>query len=983
MSEGQTNARGAIAAGTDRRFRWHRRLVRQASLGTTRLARGSAGFASLVGRPLSVRSVFGEFSRVDPDPVAMAEVRPLSNPFLSMWRAQRSTIGDRSAPRIERSGLPYAGVLPRVTKGVQAGFAPGSGLARLQRDVLAVRLIPEVAAVGSVLTQRERRYLGGVIRQRGTQTAQPQRFEPAVVAPNVQGASQGAGMEVDTAQAAKVQEHQSTKPDAGGSQAGNPSGVVEGSASGRMIRSSTSPISTRPVGEPTGESGGLSSGFVGTESKAQEAASLLPGANGSMMRSGDGVHSAREVQDVLRSPSGPALLPTTATGGGVALDHRPPVDRDRPANASLLAVSMMLLGHLGDQFLQVKAAQEGVSHINVAGPFWQYSNRFPRANFRIGSRPSERASMYLQRSALGFAGGTRQALSPRSSPAGPSRGGSGTLGTSLSPGSLGEPNRDRSGMSKLGFAESGLAGGRRSRYLARVGLASRGPEPSAGRASAKVWGDRDNVTGRGVVAAGEDRFLSQQTRGGRRSFVRPSTRLARGFATSNPGRHDGSSGVLSSGWLLPRSLGLFMPGGAGDPMAQNTSVLLRSGYRGIEVGPGQLRSSLRELWPMVQRSGYLESVPLLGGQSGGPRPSYVLRRVGPRAETAVDAVHIPRRSSALRMSDATSRGASGATGAAGIPSRGKMLTGRHAGEAFEVAVDQESRERSRSLPAALVPLAKALGIGETVEVRTGMATRRALRQVSKEAATFRGVIHLNRDVDNSAQTLGVLAHELVHVREQLKRPQGAPRFYQDQHFDHEEARARRVGDLVTSLVGESADERGVGSGGGSSTVASLPVVAKGLISTGSRGQPPGFPTPTQPVTQEAPQASGHESAEGLTSLFEQFHKAQQRQPNRVVSSPDVVASGLKEAHEAIVVADAPVVSVVPPIYDSHLVRTNESRWASNQNVGGSPAMSDADVVSGSSAPKAEEFLDWLVEQVERRMLREMESQGRRHMPDVL
>jgi hypothetical protein len=229
----------------------------------------------------------------------------------------------------------------------------------------------------------------------------------------------------------------------------------------------------------------------------------------------------------------------------------------------------------------------------------------------------------------------------------------------------------------------------------------------------------------------------------------------------------------------------------------------------------------------------------------------------------------------------------------------------------------------------------------------------------------------------------VLAHELVHVREQLKRPEGAPRFYQDQHFDHEEARARRVGDLVTSLVGESADERGVGSGGGSSTVASLPVVAKGLISTGSRGQPPGFPTPTQLVTQEAPQASGHDSAEGLTSLFEQFHKAQQRQPNRVVSSPDVVASGLKEAHEAIVVADAPVVSVVPPIYDSHLVRTNESRWASNQNVGGSPAMSDADVVSGSSAPKAEEFLDWLVEQVERRMLREMESQGRRHMPDVL
>lgn len=661
----------------------------------------------------------------------------------------------------------------------------------------------------------------------------------------------------------------------------------------------------------------------------------------------------------------------------MALDHRPPVDRDRPANASLLAVSMMLLGHLGDQFLQVKAAQEGVSHINVAGPFWQYSNRFPRANFRIGSRPSERASMYLQRSALGFAGGTRQALSPRS-PVRPSPGRSGTLGASSSPGSLVEPNRGRGGMPK-----SGLAGGRRSRYLARVRLASQGPEPSTGRSSAKVWGDRDNAIGRGVVAAGEEMFVSQQSRGGRRSFVSPPAKLVRGFATSNPGRRDGSSGVSSSDWLLPCSLGLFMPGGAGYPMAQNTSVLLRSGVRGIEVGPGRLRSSLRDLWPMVQRSGNLGFVPLLGGQSGGPRPSFVLRRVGPRAETAVDAVHTPRRSGALRMSDASSRGALGSTAAAGIPSRGKVLTGRHAGEAFEIAGDQESRERSRSLPVGLVPLAKALGIGETVEIRTGMATRRALRQVSKEAATFRGVIHLNRDVDNSAQTLGVLAHELVHVREQLKRPEGAPRFYQDQHLDHEEARARRVGDLVTSLVGESVDERGVGGGGGSSAVASLPVVAKGLISTGSRGQPPGFPNPTQPVTQEAPRASGLDAADGLTSLFEQFHKAQQRQPNRIVSSPDVVASGLKEANEGIVVADALVVSVVPPIYDSHLVRTNESRWASNQNMGGLPAMSDADVVSGSSAPKAEEFLDWLVEQVERRMHREMESQGRRHMPDVL
>jgi len=40
------------------------------------------------------------------------------------------------------------------------------------------------------------------------------------------------------------------------------------------------------------------------------------------------------------------------------------------------------------------------------------------------------------------------------------------------------------------------------------------------------------------------------------------------------------------------------------------------------------------------------------------------------------------------------------------------------------------------------------------------------------------------------------------------------------------------------------------------------------------------------------------------------------------------------------------------------------------------------VIEGSSAPAAAEFVDWIVEQVERRVLDDLERRGRRHIPDV-
>lgn len=40
------------------------------------------------------------------------------------------------------------------------------------------------------------------------------------------------------------------------------------------------------------------------------------------------------------------------------------------------------------------------------------------------------------------------------------------------------------------------------------------------------------------------------------------------------------------------------------------------------------------------------------------------------------------------------------------------------------------------------------------------------------------------------------------------------------------------------------------------------------------------------------------------------------------------------------------------------------------------------LVEGSTAPAAAELVDWIVEQVERRVLAELERRGQRHTPGV-
>uniref|UniRef100_UPI0023F505D6 hypothetical protein n=1 Tax=Ferrimicrobium acidiphilum TaxID=121039 RepID=UPI0023F505D6 len=164
---------GIIAHGVDQRFRWHQRLVKRPLPTVGKLAHGSARFSSLIGRPLSMHSVFRPTHVADARSVPDLP-RVVGHPYLQLWRARTLTEEREATDRAvaeqdatervvteraaEEMRARSAGILPRVTRGVQDGFAPGSGLLRLQRDVLPVHLLPDVAAVGPVLTAREHTY---------------------------------------------------------------------------------------------------------------------------------------------------------------------------------------------------------------------------------------------------------------------------------------------------------------------------------------------------------------------------------------------------------------------------------------------------------------------------------------------------------------------------------------------------------------------------------------------------------------------------------------------------------------------------------------------------------------------------------------------------------------------------------------------------------------------------------------------------------
>jgi len=243
-----------------------------------------------------------------------------------------------------------------------------------------------------------------------------------------------------------------------------------------------------------------------------------------------------------------------------------------------------------------------------------------------------------------------------------------------------------------------------------------------------------------------------------------------------------------------------------------------------------------------------------------------------------------------------------------------------------------------------------------------------LRALGTVAATVGQTIFLERPVDRSPGALGVIAHELVHVAS--GDTGGAPRLFDDPHLDDEERHARRVGSLVRALVGDE-----VGDGEHERRLlAAMPPPPRG--SRVHNPEPSGTgltPVLSPPVGPggDVPVSREHDAVlADLQALYA-----------RSTSLPQGSSSLSQELSDArVATRAAPAMMAASESPGSTRRRGGEGFGI---ETGGGRVVDEAGPVRPSSAPQAEEFLDWLVEQVERRLARELDARGLRHRPDVL
>ncbi|WP_298336181.1 DUF4157 domain-containing protein [Ferrimicrobium sp.] len=955
-----------IAQGVDQRFRWHRRLVRRRLPNIGTCLNSSVRFSSLVGRPLSVHALLTPARAVDVSQVPEV-VRIPWHPYLSMWRSRNTTDDDLAQ---ELAGVRPAGLLPRATQMPRGQFAPTSGLRRLRQEVLPVRLPADVAAVGPILTDRERKF--------GSGSRAPDRVVslPRPTAPQLKP--------VAAQLASKIQDDRMVVR--------RPTEHSESSGSGDPPRGSSiggASSSVDNVGSPT-ESGGLEKTIEATPMNHQSTSSIgIPetGAErtvpaGSSV-SGPAANPGHEASNALRSemamPRQSAFTlagtgghdPTERSGGGNP--QRPNgggvLPGQQPSATDLLAVSFMLLEALGTSFQPALLARRGAEHVGESGPFWQYTTHFPRTSFarsgnkalatvqrRLPLTPSAKPSS--REAALGRAfsvAGAPVALraTPRAGYHAMSRATSPAVGSSVT--GIGWDVHHDNGREDLSFPHAGDVGGggRRSLALAlaawELGSSSVASRWSPGRPGQRQgydtsrWSHRRGVPshqGRQMMHLGGDTHPTHEDNV-LMSSLASAYRLdhaLRQFRVSAPSR-----GILRSALMTALMTGRFY-----SPVNQGLGV--------ASLQPELGRSAL----------GFGEVVHPRGVPVGEFGPRYYRLRGGRDNQGGPQ-----------REQGSSSRG----TGWYGSDNRHDGENRTTTRQRFAQALGMQPRDSLRPLPARFRPLAQALGVVRPVHIRTGDSTRQALQQVGQAGATYRGIIHLQKEPDGSPASVDVLAHELVHAR--LGKA-AEPRFFRDRKIDSEEIMARRVGSLASTLVGESTSLQV--SSGLSQALRTTKTVSR--FPPSSRTDNPRLP---QDHTVETTDQRRSVAADARTAPSQSFEKLLEY--FRGMEHPQLDTSTISNG--GIGLAPKPPLPPNDPHPLPAIVRDGRGSFkVSNLNSGRShPGIVDRGIVDvkkedeplvgSSSAPQTEEFLDWLVEQVERRLLREFEARGQRHMPDVL
>ena len=956
-----------IAQGVDQRFRWHRRLVRRRLPNIGTCLNSSVRFSSLVGRPLSVHALLTPARAVDVSQVPEV-VRIPWHPYLSMWRSRNTTDDDLAQ---ELAGVRPAGLLPRVTQMPRGQFAPTSGLRRLRQEVLPVRLPADVAAVGPILTDRERKFgSGSRAPDRAVSLPRPAAPQLKPVATQLSSKTQDKGRvgqriledsqslgPGDRPQGSSIAGTSSSSSDDVSSPArsGGLRGVSEATPMNHQRTSSigvpetvterTVPAGSSVPGPAPNPGQGPSNALRSEMTMPRQAASALagPGSHDPVERSGG---------DNRQRPEGGGVLPG-----------------QQPSATDLLAVSFMLLEALGTSFQPALLARRGAEHVGESGPFWQYTNHFPRTSF---TRSGSKALATVQRRlplTPSVIRGPREAASgrafsvtgvPVALPATPWTGYP-AMSRVTSP-AVGSPatgigwdaHRDNA-REDLSFPHAGDVGGggRRSLALAlsawELGSSSVASRSSPGRTGQRQGYDTSRRSHRRGLPSHQGRqmmHLGSDTHPTHEDNV-PMSSLAsvyrldhalRQFRASAPSR-----GILRSALMTALMTGRFY-----SPVSQGLGV--------ASLQPELGRSALGLGEVMHPRGVPVTTMTPRHYRLRGDRDN----QVGPQREQG------------------SSSRASGWHGSDNRHDGENRTTTR---QRFAQALGMQPRDSLRPLPARFRPLAQALGVVRPVYIRTGDSTRQALQQVGQAGAIYRGIIHLQKEPDGSPASVDVLAHELVHAR--LGKA-AEPRFFRDRKIDSEEIKARRVGSLVSTLVGESASLQA--SAGLSQALRITKTVSR--FPPSNRTDNPRLP---QDHTAETTDQRRSVAADARTVPIQSFEELLEY--FRGMKHPQLDTATISNG--GIGLAPKPPLPPNDPHPLPAIVRDGRGSFnVSNLNAGRPhPGVVDRGIVDvkkedeplvgSSSAPQAEEFLDWLVEQVERRLLREFEARGQRHMPDVL
>lgn len=349
------------------------------------------------------------------------------------------------------------------------------------------------------------------------------------------------------------------------------------------------------------------------------------------------------------------------------------------------------------------------------------------------------------------------------------------------------------------------------------------------------------------------------------------------------------------------------------------------------------------------------------------------------------------------------------------------------GQRFLRILRSRATDAERPLPVQLKPFAQLIvgpAAAAAVRIRTGPATRSALAEAERPAATVGRVIHMESPPDSSPRRMEVLAHELVHAA----RPATAARFFDDDHQDGEERLAAATGGRVAALIrafegrteaGESRHGRrprrnpdlawgteGLAVGAGASPLTAGAIGQLMGAPAGARGRPGPTGGLSAPPAVTGSPAGGPTAGAGAdaggrdgTGVHRGRRGPGRHRPGDVPGSAGLAgtASGtgltpefLAELPPAVArlisgsgsPPSGPITDGGPPVPAGPQMSRTTSYTGAAMPSSSAAGATNPPFVQSSSNPVTAEMLDWIVEAVEERILAELERRGMRFQPGV-